>query len=297
MPWELLATDRRYLATPTPLVSPAGWTSRRRGGTCTWRSAADVHGGRPPPGRQSRLRARGGRHPSRDRARADAGPGRGERLPGTLRDRIALKGPSRRSRLSCHGTIKNDMPQLLLETRGQRDEVPAPELMIALGDDKPAAGVPVSCRTAGQPARPYPGALPRRSRSARRVSGEAQFTSGTLPRCAGLFLARPPACAQSALPPRSPARRSSRSDERSRAEARPALAPRAGLPGRQWRRRSLRTGSASAKPAEISSLQRVPGQNRECRRTCAQVSSPQAPSTQRSCLGTQRRHRGRTGVW
>ena len=61
-----------------------------------------------------------------------------------LRDRIALEAPIEALHLSCHGTIKNECRNCCWKIPGANvTEIPAPELMIALGDNKAAAGVPV----------------------------------------------------------------------------------------------------------------------------------------------------------
>ena len=128
VPWELLATDRGYLAADAerPLV-----LTRRLGQAGA--EAAPAHGdlllmfmAAAPFGADNL-----------DYEREEAGIlAATERLPMQLRveesgcleflrDRIALEAPIEALHLSCHGTIKNDTPQLLLEDpRGQPQEIP-----------------------------------------------------------------------------------------------------------------------------------------------------------------------------
>ena len=124
---------------------------------------------------------------------------------GTDRSRLG----SRRCTCPATAQSRTTCRNSLLEDPGERDEVPAPELMIALGDNKPPLVFLSACRTAEQPAAALPLALSLVRRASPTCSdGTARFTTRMLPSSRMYFMASSPACARSAMPPRSPARRS-----------------------------------------------------------------------------------------
>ena len=77
-----------------------------------------------------------------------------------LEDRIALEAPIEALHLSCHGTIEDGSPKLILEDRfGERQDARSDELVLALGERPPLLVFLSACRTAEQPRTALPLAL------------------------------------------------------------------------------------------------------------------------------------------